>query len=74
MREIDAIVFADTIKLDAKKKKQEEKKKVNSSAYVHQQKPADKLSSVNISKSSINPYEEEESYENPVNISKAPGC
>ena len=35
MREIDAIVFADTIKLDAKKKKQEEKKKVNSSAYVH---------------------------------------
>ena len=31
--------------------------------------------SVNQSKQSIaNPYEEEESYENPVNISKAPGC
>ena len=30
--------------------------------------------SVNISKASINAYEEEESYENPVNISKAQFC
>ena len=29
---------------------------------------------MNQSKSSIKPYEEEESYENPVNISRAPGC
>ena len=36
------------------------------------QKAIDK--SVNQSKASIKPYEEEESYENPVNISRAPGC
>ena len=31
------------------------------------------MKSVDQSKQSIKPYEEEESYENPVNISKAPG-
>ena len=34
----------------------------------------DKKGSINKSKDSMKPYEEEESYENPVNISKAPGC
>ena len=51
--------------------------KMPSSKQVQQQQPqvveAAKLKSVDQSKASIKPYEEEESYENPVNISKAPG-
>ena len=41
-----------------------------------QQSSTDKQNSksVNQSKSSIKPYEEEESYENPINISRAHGC
>ncbi len=45
-------------------------------SYVGPSKGDQKLhdKSVNQSKASIKPYEEEESYENPVNISRAPGC
>ena len=71
MNEIDKIVFADTIKNPVTKTKQ---KPIASSAGTYENHKAAPDKSVNISKSSINPYEEEESYENPANISKAPGC
>ena len=91
LQEIDAIVFAETVKGPIKnqtKKDKTDKEKSgrkaaptdSSNQYHHKREQPEKqqnqsLQSVNQSKSSINnPYEEEESYENPVNISKAPGC
>ena len=80
--EIDSIVFAETIKGAQKKKSSVGAKQASlkvaaaapHSEYVTSSAAAGAASTVNQSRSSIRPYEEEESYENPVNISKAPGC
>ena len=81
LQEIDDIVFAETVKGPLKlahhgASTSKSQAKADSRTYDNKRQPVsagDK--SINQSKSSINnPYEEEESYENPVNISKAPGC
>ena len=80
--EIDSIVFAETKKVAQKKKSSVVAKQRAAAAqaaaphseYVTSLAAAGVNGSVNQSRSSIKPYEEEESYENPVNISRAPGC
>ena len=76
--EIDSIVFAETKKVAQKKKSSVNAKQRAAAAphseYVTNMAAAGANGSVNQSRSSIKPYEEEESYENPVNISRAPGC
>ena len=81
MTEIDQIVFADTAKqaklaqnIAAKKAQAAASSAANNNYNTIDSKKGAVDRSVNQSKSSIKPYEEEESYENPVNISKAPGC
>jgi len=67
LQEIERIVFEDTVKAQVKAAPQKEPARAPA-GY----RSIDK--SINQSRQSIKPYEEEESYENPVNISKAPCC